>query len=318
MVVLGMDTSCYTTSVALYSSQGGPLYQNRKLLEVKKGNLGLRQQEAFFQHIQVLPQILCGAFSYLRAEKLSLDKICVSSAPRTSKDSYMPVFRAGVSMAQSIGAALDIPVEFCSHQQGHVLSAEIGIEKLPEEYLALHLSGGTTELIRVKRPEYRIEILGGTTDISCGQLIDRIGVQLGFPFPCGREMEKYLSQAEGKKAPALPVSVRGMQVSFSGCEAECKRRITQQASSESIIEAVFECIGASIAKMLQSAYAQTGIRTALLCGGVSGNELVYDTAFRILEKRQPEIKLLVCNREYSGDNAMGVARYGARKEENRD
>ena len=312
MAVLGIDTSCYTTSVALYCAQRGALYQNRKLLEVKKGGLGLRQQEAFFQHIQALPQLLCGAFSYLREQGDGIDRICVSNAPRTVAGSYMPVFRAGVSMAESLGTALDVPVSYCSHQQGHVLAAEIGIQALPKEYLALHLSGGTTELIRVKQPECTVEILGGTTDISCGQLIDRIGVALGMKFPCGKEMEER-SRERSADREALPVSVRGLEVSFSGCETECKRRLAQGTEPEALIVSIFECIGMSIGKMVTNAARETGLKTVLLCGGVSGNACVFQTAQRFLEKKCPEAVLLVAQREYSSDNAMGVARYGAKE-----
>ena len=190
MAVLALDTSNYTTSVAVFDGQTG--CNRSKLLEVRPGELGLRQSDALFQHVRELP----GLFEQLERQGL-LDGIAAvgaSTRPREAEGSYMPCFLAGAAQGQSLAHVLGVPFYAFSHQQGHLAAAAWSagrMDLLDRPFLAWHLSGGTTELLNVvpDGANVRAEKLGGTSDISAGQLIDRTGVLLGLPFPAGRGLD---------------------------------------------------------------------------------------------------------------------------------
>ena len=182
MRTLGLDTSNYTTSAALFDGEEG--YNAGKLLEVPEGQLGLRQSEALFQHIKALPDRM----QELRKTGPLKDvaAVAASTRPREVEGSYMPCFLAGESLGRSLAHALNVPFFAVSHQQGHLAAAAWSaghMELLDRPFLAWHLSGGTTELLYVEPDgvNVRAEKIGGTSDISAGQLIDVPGCCWGLP-----------------------------------------------------------------------------------------------------------------------------------------
>ncbi|MBQ9198249.1 MAG: O-sialoglycoprotein endopeptidase, partial [Clostridia bacterium] len=185
MTVLGIDTSCYTTSVAA-AGENGVICSHRRLLPVQQGARGLRQSEAVFAHIRQLPELFESAMESLGER--TVDAICVSSKPRDDEASYMPVFQAGLSFARVTAAAMRVPLIQTTHQRGHVRAALQDSGLAAERYLALHLSGGTTEVLLMAGNA--LELISGTRDLHAGQLIDRVGVALGLPFPAGPYLEK--------------------------------------------------------------------------------------------------------------------------------
>ncbi|MDO5379178.1 MAG: O-sialoglycoprotein endopeptidase, partial [Clostridia bacterium] len=216
--VLGIDTSCYTTSAALVSEDGEILASARQLLAVAEGERGLQQSQGLFQHVKSLPQMI---------ERVMADVpeagICAVSAsvrPRPAERSYMPVFRAGESQARAAAALLRVPFYPVSHQEGHVRAAMVdsGIE--PEApFLALHLSGGTTEVLLADSG--KLTLLGGSLDLHAGQLIDRTGVRMGLPFPAGPSLERLAMKGEAKGL--LGVSIKGIGCNLAGAENKTAR-----------------------------------------------------------------------------------------------
>ena len=184
MSVIGFDTSNYTTSIAYFDGTGG--VNESRLLPVKAGELGLRQSDAVFAHIKSLPELSGRLFSHM--EPLTIRAVGVSTRPRAVEGSYMPCFMVGYSHAKLLSDSLGVPLIEVSHQQGHVAASlwSAGhMELMDQPHLAWHLSGGTTELLLVE-PEgknVRCTRIGGTTDISAGQLIDRTAQLLDLPFP---------------------------------------------------------------------------------------------------------------------------------------
>src|SRR5690606_7183010 len=114
---LGIDTSAYTTSVALVGVDGQLLADARTVLAVPAGSRGLRQSEAVFQHIRRLPELMERVMGSGRARVMA---VAASTAPRPVPDSYMPVFKAGEAVARAVAAALGVPFVPLSHQEGHV------------------------------------------------------------------------------------------------------------------------------------------------------------------------------------------------------
>ena len=193
MRVLGIDTSNYTTSVAVYDSENGLMLQKKLLLPVKKGEKGLRQSDAVFHHTSRLYPLVQEIFSEYCGE---IDAIGVSEKPRNIEGSYMPCFLVGVNAAKCIGAAMKKPVFGFSHQDGHIAAALYSSGKLNlinEKFIAFHISGGTSEMLLVtpdSEGTFDIKIIGNTLDLNCGQAVDRAGVMIGLSFPCGKELEK--------------------------------------------------------------------------------------------------------------------------------
>ena len=217
MSVIGIDTSNYTTSIAYFDGHSG--VNCSKLLPVKQGELGLRQSDAVFAHIKSLPELSGRLFSDVQMNTITA--VSVSTRPRAVEGSYMPCFMVGYSHAKLIADMLNIPLIEVSHQQGHVAASlwSAGhLELMDEPHLAWHLSGGTTELLLVE-PEgknVRCTRIGGTTDISAGQLIDRTGQLLELPFPSGKHIDFLSREAQMKetfkvKCPGLEFSLSGVQ-----------------------------------------------------------------------------------------------------------
>ena len=215
MSVIGIDTSNYTTSIAVFDGVAGE--NCSKLLPVKQGELGLRQSDAVFAHIKSLPELSGRLFSHAAAEKITA--VGVSTRPRAVEGSYMPCFMVGYSHAKLLSEALRVPLVEVSHQQGHVAASlwSAGrLELMDVPHLAWHLSGGTTELLLVE-PEgrnVRCTRIGGTTDISAGQLIDRTGQLLSLPFPSGKHLDALSSEARGREV--FKVKCTGSEFSLSG------------------------------------------------------------------------------------------------------
>ena len=131
------------------------------------------------------------------------------------------------------------------HQHGHIGAALIG-QKMEGTFLALHVSGGTTDLLQVTVEEgiiREILALGGTQDIAAGQLIDRVGQALCLPFPSGPKLTELAQEGEAK---AIRSYVKGLSVSFSGAETAAKRFLQQGMPAEDAAASVLKCIGKTL------------------------------------------------------------------------
>ena len=302
---LGMDTSCYTTSVAL--ACGEEYVQRRRLLDVELGQRGLRQSEAVFQHVNRMPELIEALCRDCPDAKIGA--VCASTRPRPREGSYMPVFTAGAGFARCAAAALGVPFYETSHQEGHIRAARTGLDIPEGPLLAVHLSGGTTEV--VVSDEERFEIVGGTQDISAGQLIDRVGVALGLTFPAGPEMEKLARKGEAKSR--LSVRVRDGRCSLSGAEAETLRMRESGETAENIAAEVFSCVTRTLGKMLAQAGEKTGTHRALLAGGVASSLYLRDLLEARMKKAGCDMKVYWADPALAGDNAVGVAEIGYEK-----
>ncbi len=303
---LGLDTSCYVTSVALVSDAGEVLYDGRLPLQVEQGGLGLRQSEAFFLHMRQLPMLVENAFTALHDGRYTLNCIGASDAPRDDKDSYMPVFIAGLSTAKMLAASLSVPVHTFSHQQGHLRAAEIGCAPFAQRYLGMHLSGGTTEVVQVERETWSTSLLCATKDISAGQWIDRIGVLMGYGFPAGPSMD-LLARSGQRTQKSIGIPLKDGMLSFSGAEAEVKRRLLRGEEHADIALEMFMSISRAICKALEYEHEKTGLTDALIAGGVAANTIVRQAVSEGMAKRCKDMHIGFAKREYAGDNAAGIA-----------
>ena len=301
MPVLGLDTSNYTTSAAVFDGERGR--NQGRLLEVRPGELGLRQSDALFQHVKHLPEVV---EALLGEEGLgTVQAVGASTRPRAVEGSYMPCFLAGASQGQVLSQVLGVPFYAFSHQQGHLAAAAWSagrLDLLDRPFLAWHLSGGTTELLRVEPEEdgvaVRAEILGGTSDISAGQLIDRTGVLLGLPFPAGKGVEKLSRQAQ--KREYYKVKVNGLTFSLSGMENKVRQMVQRGEEPAEIAWFAQETVCRVVQACTKAAMEVYPGLPVLCSGGVASNG-------RLKELLRQNCGALFAQPQFSTDNAMGTA-----------
>jgi len=315
---LGIDTSAYTTSLAVVDDNGSLLYDRRLLLEVPKGEQGLRQSKALFYHLQNLPKLTKEVFNQFRSE--SFKALAVSVQPRPGTESYMPVFLAGRQLAESLAAVLQIPLGQTTHQEGHLAAGlwSAGCFHL-YRFLAVHLSGGTTDIMLVENDwrdilRFQIELLGTSADLHAGQFVDRIGVAMGLPFPAGPALEQLAQSGRAaggncSQGPAVVIksAVKGYNMSFSGAEAAALRLLARNVAREKVAGAVEQCLAISLEKVLRRAVEETGIKDILLVGGVAANGYLRQRLSKRLEHPAVGAKLYFPHKAYSSDNAVGVS-----------
>lgn len=309
-MILGIDTSCYTTSLALVDREGRLIGEERQLLKVKSGDRGLQQSEAVFQHVQNLPLLVEKIFDHAGGTTIQL--VAASTTPRTVAGSYMPVFTVSGGIGQMIARSMGARHFTTSHQEGHLMAglASAG-GPLAEEFLAVHLSGGTSEILKVRKTPagFQIQLLGATGDLHAGQFVDRIGVFLGLDFPAGPAMEKLALTHQGD-IPYLTTGGQGYNFSFSGPESAAQRLLEKGASPAAVARAVEHCIATTLEKVLRLAVADQGIKDILIVGGVAANTYLRTRLVRQLEHRAVGARLYFAEPRYSTDNAYGVALLG--------
>ncbi|GGI95884.1 O-sialoglycoprotein endopeptidase [Alicyclobacillus cellulosilyticus] len=349
-LILGIDTSNYTTSLCALSAEDGTLLADvRRVLPVAEGERGLRQSDALFFHIQRLPSLMDELVRQLRGRGCTKWRWCAVGAsvrPRPFGRSYMPVFTAGVSFGWSLARAAGLVFIPTSHQEGHLAAAEYflhgpgsRVEAAREQveaphafsafgghpaldassshgtrgssdtpFLAVHLSGGTSDVLYAERTRwgYRIEMVGEGADLHAGQFVDRVGVALGLPFPAGPALERLAAEAAGDGL-TFPVRVDGARMSFSGPCSAALRAIDGGAPAAEVARGVERAIANAVAKAVAYAYRQRPAPRCIVAGGVASNRYVRDRIERRLAKACPGLAVAFAPARYASDNAVGVA-----------
>lgn len=307
MNALGIDTSNYTTSAALYNADTDDMISRRRLLQVKAGELGLRQSEAVFQHTQALPVLLREVFSAVGERP---QRIAVSVSPCDFEGSYMPCFTVGKGAADSIAAALDVPVYYFSHQAGHiaaVLWSARRTELLERPFLAFHVSGGTTEAVLV-RPDaekvFTAEKKAGSLDLKAGQAIDRVGKMLGLPFPAGPALDA-LSRT-GDRAYKIRPSMKNGSCSLSGLENRCADMLAAGESPADIARYCIMYICRALEEMTDALLKEHKELPLVFSGGVTSNTI-------IRERFTKNYGAVFAEGGLASDNAAGLAFLGTIK-----
>ncbi len=298
MTVIGFDTSNYTTSIAAYNGVSGK--NCSRLLSVKPGELGLRQSDALFAHVKQLPELAKALFSGF--DCTDIRAVGVSTRPRAVEGSYMPCFLAGQSQAEVLAAALGVPLYRFSHQQGHIaacLWSAGRMDLMQRPHLAWHLSGGTTELLLVEPEEKNVKAtkIGGTSDISAGQLIDRTGKRLGLPFPAGKAIDACSQESDTKEL--FHVKLSGLTFSFSGVENKVAAYLDAGHDAADSARYAMNSVCHCIAAVTRAALQEYPDLPVVFSGGVASNSL--------LRERCRAFSPVFADPQYSTDNAMGVA-----------
>ena len=301
-LILGIDTSNYTTSVAVMTREGELLANIKRPLPVKAGERGLRQSDAVFAHVKNLPSALEEAEKYLSCGKLVA--VGVSERPRNVDGSYMPCFLSGVAAAVAASAAASVPLYRFSHQCGHIMAAIYSsgnFDLIGKEFVAFHVSGGTTEMLAVHPCDnaFSAELIGGTKDLNAGQIIDRIGVKMGFAFPCGPELERWALTCTAK-TPKKKISRDGLYVNLSGLENMALKLYADTSDPAVVSRFVLDYVGSAIEEMSDEYLRLHGSTHFVYAGGVMSNSII---KARLSER----FDCSFAEPAMSADNAVGIA-----------
>jgi len=299
---LGVDTSNYTTSVALIDEHSS-VVQQKQLLPVKSGERGLRQSDAVFHHTKQIPQLIESLFANVQEKPIAIG---VSTTPTTAEGSYMPCFLVGETVARSLSATMDIPLYKTSHQVGHVLAGIVSsrqFQLLDTPFIAFHVSGGTTDCLLCtpsKDSLIDISMVATSLDLKGGQAVDRVGVSLGLQFPCGRELEKLALQST-KKFKVKP-TIKDGNCCLSGVENICNKMILQGEPPCDVSLYCLEYVYQAVRGMTVHALKKFGDMPLLYVGGVMSNSI-------IKKKLSNEFNCYFAKPQFSCDNAVGVSFY---------
>ena len=293
-IIIGIDTSCYTTSIAAISLEKSIILNEKIMLNVKENSNGLRQSEGVFQHINNLGE-LSEKLNYLH-DNYNIVGVCVSKKPRPIENSYMPVFTVGYNFGKFMANSLNCKFYETTHQENHIEASLLNSKiNNRDRFLSVHMSGGTTEILLLNRnknsTEYNIEIVGGTKDISFGQLIDRIGVKLGYRFPAGKYIDKN---------------------AISGLENQINKIIDSE-DCKYISKLLLDAVVRNMYKSLIYISKLYNINEVVFCGGVAASEYVRTNLS--IKLRREKIYSHFTKSEYSTDNACGCAIIGVDKYE---
>ena len=306
MLTLGIDTSNYATSLAVFDTNAGEVVCDcKKFLPVKTGQLGLRQSDALFHHTVALPEMLSDLAC--RVDLQNVEAVGVSARPRPVDGSYMPCFLAGVSAATAFALSRNLSLVQTTHQQGHIaaaLYATGNLDFLNQECLVFHVSGGTTDLLLCHGAD-SVQMLGTSSDLYAGQAVDRLGVRLGFPFPAGQYVSEQAALCTEKIRPK--VSVRELQCSLSGLENQCTKLLETGKTPAYVCKYCLLCIGETLVRMANSALLQYPERPVVFAGGVMSSSLIRS----YVEHRVPGAHFVPG--KFASDNAIGVAILTARE-----
>lgn len=324
MIILGIDTSNYTTSIALVDGEGNILSDTRRILDVKKGERGLRQSDAVFQHMINFPKLFDAAVKEVESKlgrKIKINIVAVSKRPRSVKDSYMPCFKAGEGFADTLALGLGVPIYKFSHQEGHIEAAIKDFDNiLTNEFLCWHLSGGTCELLKISRnvtSDYSVDIIGGSLDISIGQLVDRIGVKLGFKFPAGKYIDELaiLNNNEKEERNFAKIKSKDLYFNISGIETQIQRYIDKKIEegvslkelSAKISKEILDLVADLLIEVSKLAICKTTIENVVFSGGVSAS-IYLRNKFEALKEN-----IYFADSKLSPDNAVGIALLGRKR-----
>lgn len=315
-IIIGIDTSCYTTSIAAINLDRKIIFNEKIILKVKKNEKGIRQSEGVFQHTNNLGQISSKIQDTLK--EYNVVGICASKTPRPQKDSYMPVFNVGYNYAKLYASMSNCEFYTTTHQENHI-EASLYNKNLENKnkFISIHMSGGTTEILLVtnKNHQYNIEIIGKTKDISFGQLIDRVGVKLSYDFPAGKYVDKSAIQCEEKILNGLKTSVVKGDMNVSGVENQIDRLLNDNKAPNYICKVTLDTIVRYIIKSLTYLCEEYKINEVVFAGGVSASEYIKKEVTKKLNKNN--IKSYFTNPEYATDNGVGCALIGVKNYEDK-
>ncbi len=314
--ILAIESSCDDTAAAVL--------QNDKVLS----NV-VAQQAIHEQYGGVVPELASRAHQQnivpvidVALQKANINKEQLSAIAFTQGPGLMGSLLVGSSFAKSMSMALNIPLIAVNHMHAHILAHfidEEGYNKPEFPFLALTISGGHTQIVKVKS-FFDMEIIGETTDDAVGEAFDKSAKILGLPYPGGPLVDKYAQLGNPKAYSFTKPKVSGLDFSFSGLKTQILYFVQKNVKENpNFINENLNDICASIQNIiiqilmdkLKMAVTETGIKQIAIGGGVSANSGIRNTLKNTEEKYG--WKTFIPKFEYTTDNAAMIGIVGYQK-----
>jgi N6-L-threonylcarbamoyladenine synthase len=272
MRVLGIETSCDETGVAVYDTDRGLLAHalyTQVALHAEYG--GVVPELASRDHVRKLLPLVREALAEAGLAPADLDGVAYTAGP-----GLVGALMVGAATGRALAWALDLPAVGVHHMEGHLLAPLLEDPTLKPPFVALLVSGGHTQLVEVAGiGEYRL--LGETLDDAAGEAFDKTAKLMGLPYPGGPELARLAETGRpGAYAFSRPMTDRpGLDFSFSGLKTQVL--LAWQASDQTpetradIARGFEDAVVETLAIKCQRALDQTGIRTLVVAGGVGAN-----------------------------------------------
>lgn len=312
MLILGLETSCDDTAVAVYDAEQG-LLAHAQFSQTDLHNQfgGVVPELASRDHSRKLVPLIRHTLKAANKTLADLEGIAYTSGP-----GLIGALLAGAAIGASLAYALNIPGIGVNHMEGHLLAPMLEESKPNFPFLALLVSGGHTQLVAVKAiGEY--EILGESIDDAAGEAFDKTAKLLGLPYPGGPELAKLAMQGDSKVYTfPRPMTKRpGLDFSFSGLKTFASntwQKSTQTDTDKANIARAFEdAVVDTLYIKCRRALEQTGLTCLVVAGGVSANTALRTKLAVLMQARQGTV--FYPSLEFCTDNAAMIAYAGCQR-----
>ncbi len=295
MITLGIEGTAHTLGVGIVDSERKVLANVLDMYRPPEG--GLHPREAANHHADVVSPLILRALEEANVSMKEIDVISFSKGPGLG-----PCLRVAATAARSLSLLLNKPIIGVNHCVAHV---EIGRATTGcTDPALLYASGGNTQVIAFANGKYRI--FGETLDVGIGNMLDKLGRELGLGYYAGPTIERLAK--DGDKLLELPYSVKGMDISFSGIMTAALALKKKGHRLEDIAFSIQETCFAMLAEVTERAMAHVGKDEVLLGGGVAQNMRLREMIGEMAKERGAE--MFVPDRRLCMDNGAMIAWLG--------
>ena len=304
-VILGIETSCDETSVALVDGRTVLASLVHSQVDVHAAYGGVVPELAARDHLERLPRLLDLALDRAGVAPANLDLIAVTRGPGLAG-----CLLVGTGVAEGLAAAWGVPIAGINHLWGHIYAAMLTRPDLEPPLLALVVSGAHSDLVRM--PEHgRFEVIGRTRDDAAGEAFDKAARMLGLGFPGGPALDRLARKGDPRRQPLPRPSLPGLEYSFSGLKTALLYRLQdlgESAADEQVkadLAAAFEqSVVESLLAKLDAALKAEPCGEVVVCGGVAANTLLRRRAAEVVADRA---RLTIPPLDLCTDNAAMIA-----------
>ncbi len=316
MLVLGIETSCDETGVALYDSQQGLLADALfSQIDLHRVYGGVVPELASRDHVKRLLPLIKQVLAEANKQAQQIDAIAYTAGP-----GLVGALLVGASCAKALAFAWQVPVLGVHHMEGHLLAPMLESKPPQFPFIALLVSGGHTQLVRVDGiGQYRV--LGESIDDAAGEAFDKTAKMLGLRYPGGPEIAKLAEQGQpGRFKLPRPMTDRpGLDFSFSGLKTSTltawykaeQSGIADQQAKADLAYAFQEAVVKTLTIKCQRALEQEGLKRLVIAGGVSANQALRQELEAMLAARQGEV--FYARPRFCTDNGAMIAYAGCQR-----
>jgi len=302
MIVLGIDTSCDETSVAVYDAERKKILSNVVLSQVKIHSKygGVVPEIAARKHAENIDKVFSVALEKAGVSVKDIDLVAVTNGP-----GLLPALLVGLTFGKGIAWFNKIPLKGVNHIEAHIFSPFVEKDYIPEKFLALVVSGGHTLLCLVSGK--KIKVVGRTLDDAVGEGFDKTAKLLGLGYPGGPVIDKMFSQYSGEFLELPKPKVKGLDFSFSGLKSAV-RRLAEKGYPKEMIAVSFQKTAIDyLFEKLKKAIEIYGTENIVVAGGVSANSYLRK---KVKSLEESGFRVFLPSKELSVDNGAMVAFWG--------